>query len=235
LHKTKLYKLVKSLSKSEFNQLEAYIDSPFFLKKNKNPLKLYQALKEFAPKFNAENLTKQVIFEMVFPEATFNDSKMRNLLSRTVKIVDSYLLYLEHEEDEFKRDKRLSEVYNKRNIKSEFFNYSRRLLADLEKVEQKDTSYYFNKFSLEKEMYFHLENDRKFSNQLLENIISDFHNYLGLEQGHIELEVNSIKKIFNHPIKISPIKLSTAVEILKITLKKLVEKKVKIFMQLYKT
>ncbi len=196
------------MSKSEFNQLEAYINSPFFLKKNNYPLKLYQALKEFAPKFNAANLTKEVIFRMVFPQVKYCDAKMRNLLSRTVKIVDSYLLYLDNEADEFGRDKRLSEVYNKRNIESEFFNYSRRLLVDLENVLQKDTNYYFNKFSLEKELYFHLKSNRKNSNELLKKTIFDFQNYIGLEQANIELEVNNKKQMFNHDVEIPSIGLS---------------------------
>lgn len=197
MQKTKLYKLIKSLSKSEFNQLEAYIGSPFFLKKNKYPLKLYLALKRFAPKFDADNLTKEIIFEMVFPKVNYSDAKMRNLLSRTVKIVDSYLLYLDNEADEFGRDKRLSEVYNKRNIESEFFNYSRRLLAKLNQIEQKDTSYYFNKFSLEKEMYFHAQGNKHVNIQTLKNSIVNFHNYVSLEQTIIQLELINRERILD--------------------------------------
>ncbi len=208
MHKTKLFKLIKSLSKKEFNQLEAYIDSPFFLKKNKNPLKLYLALAAYAPKFDSNELTKEVIFKAVYPNVNYNDGKMRNLLSRTVKIVDNYLLYLDNEEDEFGRDKRLSEVYNKRNIESEFFNYSRRLLAELEKVEQKDTAYYFNKFSLEKELYFHIENNRKNSNELLKNTIYNFQNYLGLEQAIFLLEITNKKQMFKDSINLPTIRLS---------------------------
>jgi len=208
LHKTKLFKLIKSLSKSEFNQLEAYINSPFFLKKNKNPLKLYQALKEYAPQFDSKELTKKVIFKIVFPKVNYNDAKMRNLLSRTVKIVDSYLLYLNNEEDKFERDKRLSEIYNKRNIESEFFNYSRRLLADLEKIEQKDTSYYFNKFSLEKELYFHFENDKKNSIAILDNSLHSFHNYLALEEANMKLEIYNRQRIYKHKISIPPLPYS---------------------------
>jgi len=201
LHKTKLYKLITSLSKSEFNQLEAFINSPFFLKRNKDPLKLYRAIKEYAPKFKVDKMTKAAIFEVVYPKVKYNDGKMRNLLSRTAKIVDSYLLYLTDEEDQFEKDKRLSEVYNKRNIESEFFNYSRRLLADLDTVQKKDTTYYFNRFSLEKEMYFHLKNDRKKSNELLKNTIFNFQNYIGLAQASIQLEINHKKQMFNHQIE----------------------------------
>lgn len=208
LHKTKLFKLIKSLSKREFNHLEAYINSPFFLKKNKNPLKLYQALKKFSPKFDDKTLTKEVIFEEVFPRIKYSDAKMRNLLSRTVKIVDSYLLYLDNEGDEFGRDKRLSEVYNKRNIESEFFNYSRRLLADLEKVEQKDTAYYFNKFSLEKEMYFHLNNDKKNTISILDNSLHSFHNFLALEDANIKLEIYNRQRIFKQKIEIPSLSYS---------------------------
>jgi len=209
LHKTKLYKLIKSLSKREFNQLEAYIDSSFFLKKNKNPLKLYHALKEFAPKFDDDDLTKQVIFGAVFPKVKYNDAKMRNLLGKTVKIVDSYLLYLDNEGDEFGRDKRLSKVYNKRNIESEFFNYSRRLLSDLEGEKQKNIDYYFNKFSLEKEMYFHSQGKKQINLKLLESSISNFHNYISLEYINIELEVLNRRRIYTNKINLSPLGYST--------------------------
>lgn len=208
MHKTKLFKLIKSLSKREFNQLEAYINSPFFLKKNKNPLKLYLALAAYAPKFDSNELTKEVIFKAVYPNVNYNDGKMRNLLSRTVKIVDSYLLYLDNEEDEFGRDKRLSEVYNKRNIESEFFNYSRRLLDNLEQIEQKDATYFFNKFSLEKELYFHLNNDKKNTIALLDNSLHSFHNYLALEDANIKLEIYNRQRIYKQEIEIPSLSYS---------------------------
>ena len=208
MHKTKLYKLIKSLSKSEFNQLEHFLNSPFFLKKNKDPLKLYLKLKEYAPNFELTNLSKVAVFKSVYPKVEYNDGKMRNLLSRTVKIVDNYLLFLDNEEEEFRRDKRLSEVYNKRNIEGEFFNYSRRLLANLEKVEKKDTAYYFNKFSLEKELYFHLNNDKKNSISILDNSLHSFHNYLALEDANIKLEIYNHQRIFKQEISIPPLSYS---------------------------
>jgi len=99
-------------------------------------------------------------------------------------------------------------VYNKRNIESEFFNYSRRLLADLNKVTQKDVDYYFNKFSLEKEMYFHRQNDRKNSIPILVNSIQSFHNYIALEEVNIKLEVYNLQKIYVSHVEISPLSYS---------------------------
>jgi len=202
---SKLYKLLNSLTIKEFNRLGDYINSPFFLKKNNGDvLKLYQVIQQNPSFITSKETLKETLFKKVYPNKPYLDKKIRTLFSKAVKIVDSYLLFLDAEANEFNRDRQLTTIYSKRNIYNEFVNNTKRLLSKLEKTKQRNTQYYNNKFLLQKNYLSHpLTNKNELL--LLPKAVSSFHNYIALEQFNLNLEAINRSRMYQNSFQLSAI------------------------------
>ncbi|GEM_PF-5952725 len=193
----KLFNLLQSLTIKEFKELEAYVKSPFLIKRRTDLPAFYQALKPFYPFTKIEAVTKEFLFEEVYSEQDFNGKKFRSLLSDFVKIIENYLLFLENEVDRFEKDKRLVAIYGKRNVYDEFTKGKKKLITSLEAAPYRDANFYFNKYRLESDFYFHPKTqNRKEVNSLLEGI-KDFESFFVLERAKLGLDLKNMEKLYN--------------------------------------
>lgn len=193
----KLIKLLKSLTKEEFRRLEDYINSPFFLKKSKDALSLYRAIKRQYPNFQSVVLAKKRVFKKVYPDQVYSDGKMRNLLSKLVKITESYLLYLDNEADKFEKNKQLVRIYGKRNIYDEFVKKIHSLTKSLAELPYRDANFYYNRYLLDSELYFHVHTQKdKEAVNLLKSSLLNFEYYFVLERGKLGIDLKNREKIY---------------------------------------
>lgn len=197
IHDSKLIKLLQSLSKEEFKQLGNYMNSPFFLKKGKEVLTLYCWLKKHYPSFSSKAISKERIFKKVYPNTTYSDGKMRNLLLDFVKIIESYLLHIETETDIFEKKKRLTNIYSKRNIHCEFIKSTKQLRAQLEKHPYQDANYFKSQYQIERDYYFNPETQKIQENvKSLQKSLSSFEKYFVLERIKLGIDLKNREKIF---------------------------------------
>ena len=155
MQNSKLITLLKALSPEEFRQFYRYIRTPFFTKSS-DLLKLYEAIRKHYPDFNSPKLEKERLFKHLYPKEAFNDARLRNLMLKISKILEEYLLYLEFQQDEFQRKSTLTRIYKERNLNVIFKQKTDDLLADLEKQPQRDATFFFNSYQLQREYYFHI-------------------------------------------------------------------------------
>lgn len=201
----KLIKLLKALNREEFRNLEDYLNSPFFLKKSKDALLLYKALKRQHPDFKSVVLTKKRVFKKVYHDQDYSDGKMRNLLSKLVKVTESYLLHLDTEKDEFEKEKRLMLVYKKRKITNEFIKSIRSLKNKLKNNPLKDVNYFFQLYSLDKHLYFNENTPEAHKTiEVLKNSLQNFHHYFVLERIYFGMDLKNREAIYKekHNFKI---------------------------------
>lgn len=201
----KLIKLLKALIKEEFRGLEDYMNSPFFLKRNKDALLLFKAIKRQYPHFQSSVLLKKRVFKKVYPDQDYSDGKMRNLLTKVVKITESYLLYLDNEEDKFEKDKRLIAIYEKRGIEEEFHKLTNKLIKQLDALPYRDATFYYYKYILESKVYFHSKTKKDIASvEFLKKCLSNFEYYFILERSKLGIDLKNRKKIYSehHNFKI---------------------------------
>lgn len=203
----KLIKLLKALSKEEFRNLEDYMDSPFFLKRNKDALLLYRAIKRQYPHFQSSVLLKRRVFKKVYPDQEYADGKMRNLLTKLVKITESYLIYIDNKSNEFSKNKQLTIIYSNRNIYDEFVKNTKRLLDLLEKSPIKDAEHYLHKFTLEKYWYAHINSSKRKMLDVLKNVLTSLHHYFSLERIEIDLDIKNRERIFKENLEFKEVKV----------------------------
>lgn len=197
IHNSKLIKLLQSLSKEEFRQLGKYINSPFFLKKGKEVLKLYCWLKKYYPSFSSKIISKERIFKKIYPNTTYSDGKIRNLLLDFVKIIECYMLHIETETDNIEKKKRLTHIYNKRNINCVFVKSTKQLRAQLEIQPYRDANYFQNQYQIERDYYFNPETQKnKDSLKRLQNSLRSFEKYFVLERIKLGIDLKNREKIF---------------------------------------
>ncbi|MFK7980600.1 MAG: hypothetical protein AB8G86_11505 [Saprospiraceae bacterium] len=193
----KLINLLRGLTSKEFNRLEAYAGSPFFINKRKDLPLLYKALKKFHPNFEAENLSKEALFKKVHPKEIYNDKKFRNLQADFVKIIENYLLFLENEENRFEKDKKLISIYEKRSIHETFIKSTNKLLKSLNNLPFRDAQFYYDKYLLGSKIYFHPKTKKDIkSTQLLKVSISDFEHYFLLERSKLGIDLKNRERFY---------------------------------------
>ncbi|MEO8666470.1 MAG: hypothetical protein ABI462_13345 [Ignavibacteria bacterium] len=152
--KSKVFDVLKCLSKEEMKRFGDYIDSPLF-NKRKIISSLFVCYKKFYPAFDDRNLSKEKIYKKLFPGKSYSDEIFRNLNSILLGHAEDFLAYTNYSNDPLTiRHHLLSEI-NSRNILTIFeknFEEGKKMLEDLS---QRDVSYFKNEYNLfsEKDIY----------------------------------------------------------------------------------
>lgn len=81
-----------------------------------NLLKFHQALSKYFPGFDSPKFSKENLFSVVFPDIAWNDGKWRNLTSKMVKSLESYLAFLEANESDLERRILFARAIGRRNL-----------------------------------------------------------------------------------------------------------------------
>lgn len=119
MKKSKLIVLLSALSEEELKQFYKFVRSPYFTN-SEDVIRLFLQLRKYYPEFETKKVQKEFVFNKLFPEEQYIDIKMRNLMRKLTRIVEDYLLHLDTRKEDFKRRRRLTEIYGRRNVYSYF-------------------------------------------------------------------------------------------------------------------
>lgn len=197
MRESKLIKQLRFLGTKEFKNLRSFIDCPYF-KKSKELVHLYDAISKYYPKFDDPLLEKELLFPIIYPKEVYSDIKLRNLFSRLVKTVEQYLIQLHFEQDTFKKDQLLTEIYGRRNHYEAFEKLIQQQLKRLENLPLRDADYYREKYLLQKQYYFQGHNIQtgKILPYLLD-AISNFDEFYIIEKLRLKLDYFNRKSIYS--------------------------------------
>jgi hypothetical protein len=92
MFKSKATAILSSLSPDEMKEVKSFVNSPIY-NKNKNIVKLYEAIKPFYPEFKSAECTMEHVYKKIYEKKQYNNSIMRNLLSEFYKLMEDYLVY----------------------------------------------------------------------------------------------------------------------------------------------
>lgn len=191
LKDSKLLAQLKLLTPAEFKRFYPYIRSPYFTQ-SKDVIKLFEGIRKYFPSFSSPHLKKEAIFKKLFPKEKYSDIKLRNLQSKLSKILESYLIQINYEKDAFAKRKLLTQIYGQRNYYPGFKKGTELLLTEIDKSPYRDMEFYYEKYLLNKAVYFH-RNTPKLGKtvDLLKTAIHNLENHFVLERMHLGIDLKN--------------------------------------------
>lgn len=90
--KSKLYKTISVLSENDISALKKWVSSNYF-NENIEITKFFMCIAKIIPLKDAKKLTKESIFNKLFPTLPYDDAKMRKMMFSLLKIIESYIVF----------------------------------------------------------------------------------------------------------------------------------------------
>src|SRR5689334_19668997 len=88
----KIFDVLKTFSKEDFVKFGEFINSDYF---NKSEMlrNLYEAIGDFSAKLDDEKLTREYLFEKLYPGKKYREGTIVNLLSGLYKVSEEYIAF----------------------------------------------------------------------------------------------------------------------------------------------
>ena len=144
---TKLIKLLKTFSPGEIKRFRDFVKSPFY-NKNRNVIRLNEALVKFYPVYDDSKLDEYQIFARVFGREKYDYFRIKNVISDLYNLGIEYLRQRSNIYTDFTGDFNLLVELRSRKLwsyhKKEVFALEKEFAAE----EIKDSTYLYNKYLL---------------------------------------------------------------------------------------
>jgi hypothetical protein len=160
----RLIETLKTFSKSDVKNFRKFLRSSFLNPYPKSIL-LFDALMGFYPEFDTSGLNRIEIFRKMKTPGVYNDSTMRDLISKLKYLLDKYMAYLSFEDNEFDYLAQLRHQMHLRKL----YNHIDRNIAETEKTLMlstgADSDYFYKKFKVETEKFNNYVINKKINNR----------------------------------------------------------------------
>lgn len=155
----KLSELLNTLNPAEFKRFESFVLSPYF---NNSPQlnNLFKYLSKFYPAFK---VTKEEVFEYIFPGEAYKDKKLRDLFSRMLKLVEDFFAYEEFSGKTLLKTRFTLQKLSEKNMEKHFAGKAREADVDIGKEKIVSSDLLFDKYAVfrQKREYFEPLRSRK--------------------------------------------------------------------------
>ncbi|PCH67842.1 MAG: hypothetical protein COC01_04925 [Bacteroidetes bacterium] len=145
---SKLVQLLKAFSAKDIRKFREFVSSPYF-NKNNQLTDLCEFICNTYPKLPEESLEKRATFKALFPGESFKDTKIRNLMSDLLKLLEEFLAIQDFTEEPLNKSLRLLNALNSRNLYKHFDSYTGLVKNIQEKSPHRDGDFFLNQFQLE--------------------------------------------------------------------------------------
>ncbi len=160
MKKSRLIRILRTFNKKEIRELRKWLQSPAH-NQRKDVLHLFEYLFESNHLDKEKYLEKEKIYKLLFPNESFDDAKIRQVIHFLFKAVEGFLIYQELMEDEVRSEITLASVYRKRRLSklcetalknSETLHY---------KQEHRNAHFFRNDYLLRLEQYNYLAGSQR--------------------------------------------------------------------------
>ncbi len=164
MHKSKLIKLFRGLSRSELLEFGRYLKTPFF-NRDKNLLILYNYIKKYHPKLDSEKLDKEHFIKKITGEKDTKTRKIHDWMSDLSSKLEDYLILIETRKKSYTRDFLLLDAMKERKIDELFFRNVKNIGNKLDNSVERDMFYYFYQWQLKHEAFFYSSISKKYKDE----------------------------------------------------------------------
>ena len=155
MKKTHLVSVLKTFDKKEVRELRKWLVSPAH-NVRQDVRDLFEYLVAGNRLFSKRFLEKEKAHAAIYPDRTFSDAEMRQVIHFLFKAVESYLLHNEMQKDEVRSQSTLAKVYRKRQLPKLF----RKAMDTGRKIQEhrhyRNHDYFENEYLLQFEQYTYL-------------------------------------------------------------------------------
>lgn len=152
--KSKLAELLGGLTKEEYKRFGLFIRSPYFNKSNTQE-KMYNYFKSRLDRLNDPKITRESIWQQIYPAEKFDDTNVRKQISNFTKMIEEFLVTLETEKDEAWKDNKLLSVFSSRKLDKSFNRKINEINIFYGETENKNTDYYLNYLNTQRIVFDH--------------------------------------------------------------------------------
>lgn len=144
---SKAIDLVSTFNEAEFKEFGLFVSSPFY-NKEMVQVKFYEIMKKSYPSFSGRSFEKEKVFAKLYPGKKYNDGVMRNILSKTLELAETFLTVKRQRESEFSGRVALMRELSERKMVKLFERTEMKANEILESTAAKDEQYYYDKYIL---------------------------------------------------------------------------------------
>jgi hypothetical protein len=152
MKESKIVELLKGMDIAEFRKLGDFVKSPFH-NKSENLVLLYDYLSKFSKDFDDVFIDYGEISAFAFPGEKFNETKVRTLISKFVRLIESFFIYLEFEKNTGYQKVLLLNTLNIRNLPKSFKSTLKETMDFQSRQFSRDEDYYYNQMYIELESF----------------------------------------------------------------------------------
>ncbi|MCB0706471.1 MAG: hypothetical protein KDC34_14240 [Saprospiraceae bacterium] len=160
MEKSQIVRIFRSFSKKELRDLRKWLLSPAH-NQREDVLALYEYLADPVHINSADQLTKPVVFDYLFPEVPYEDARLRQSIHFLLKCTEEYLSYQEFMADPVRAKIALATYYRRRHIDKSVERTLDAARKEQEKQPYRNRRFLENELLLEKERYNYLSSKQR--------------------------------------------------------------------------
>lgn len=197
-----LINLISTFSKKEMKEFGDFLRSPYF-NKRKGAVKLFDILRRDYPQFKAEKISREIVFDKLFPGKKYKDTTLRVLVHYLMELAEKFLAYSRYEKNQFEFSQQLHfELLDRKQYKLLEKNLKRsENLLQNSGLDSED--YFFYKYRLENAKTFYKfaahygYADKIIESSDWEGVFRDFTNFYILKSMSMYLNTLNTGKLYN--------------------------------------
>ena len=200
MEQSRLVKYIKTLAPKEREKFHLFVHSPYFNKHDKTVQLL--ALIERWIERPSISLEKPAVFKKLFPQESYDEQRLHNVMSYLKKLYHNFLAYRRFEDMPFQGQLFTIEAAYDNNQFDLMKNRGKLLEKDLDKHPSQDGALYFTSYKLNKVMgyYINMYEDRA-KPALLQGMVDSLDRYYILEKLKHSCHIKANVMMMNTPYK----------------------------------
>ncbi|NRB46219.1 MAG: hypothetical protein HRU41_01000 [Saprospiraceae bacterium] len=152
MQNSQLIELLATFRRKEWIEATKFVKSPFHNSRSDVlPLLIY--LKKMLPRGLTEKLDKELVFTALYPGESYDEKKIRYLMSFLYQLMQDYLAYVQWKEDNLQVQNDLLHGLRLRGLQRSFSTTSNRLEKDLREHPLRNPAYHLQQSRFHEEMY----------------------------------------------------------------------------------
>lgn len=152
LERSKLIRILKTLTPWEWHSFSDYVHSPYF-NKHEKVLGLFLWLRDRQDSLTGEQLEMETVFRDIFPGEAFHHQKLRYVMTDLTRLLEDWLVDKQMQDRPWVKHHMLLYSYILRDQEKYFRMSLDRSLKALEKSPYRDGSYYEGSFRVEEDAF----------------------------------------------------------------------------------
>ncbi|MEO1437663.1 MAG: hypothetical protein AAFV80_19145, partial [Bacteroidota bacterium] len=145
--KSKLFQLFQTLDRGELRDLSKFLVSDY-LNDRKAVIPLFNYLKRLHPDFPPPLLEKKIVYQQLFPEASFNAQHLGHLMNYLLKSIQEFLIINKLKEDTRQKDYYLLAALREKNLHKHFEFENRKVTFGLQSESLQDAPFHFQAYRI---------------------------------------------------------------------------------------